>query len=492
MKPRIHRTHFILAGVALALGIAARLHGLALESATGDEVFTVSLLNAPSYPAFAKQSAIFDPTARLAPVYGIVAYAWAQVFGSGLLAGRALSVLLSVACIPLVYALGLRLAGGAIAAFLGSLLAAVSLPCVFYGQDIRFYALLQLLALVSMLAFAYAIESDCKWAWLIHFAANTALLWTHSFAPLLWLAQGAYLLCFHRRPCARWVGWTLAHMALLCLFAVWLMRLGYSPASEAAPYQDRLAGWRECGAAWLMFAGGRFSEENPAPYLPGGLSMDPLLGLALAAASLRLTWQAANRRHQAPEAFRGTVLIGLWLIVPLAALYVFSLEWRMVFYPRYAIYCAFPASLLLAAGATRGLRPATQAVLATLLVAASCYQVFALPKPFRADYQAAARDIHRDPDAAVHALKPFNARAAAYALGVGDYRTIENWGLPELCSETEAQAIEGRTVWVLFHRWDRTADFETAMQRAGLNAEKHRYAGMPPLIGYRVRRAEQH
>lgn len=490
MKPRMNRIHFVLAGGVLVLGLAARLHGLSLESATGDEVFILSLLNAPTYHAFAEQSATFDPTARLAPVYGLVAYAWSQLFGPSLLAARALPVLLSVACLPLLYALGLRMACGTSAAFLGSLLAALSLPCIFYGQDVRFYALLQLLSLLSMLGLVQAVETGGRPAWLVHFAANAALLWTHSFAPLLWLAQGAYLLCFHRRPFARWMGWTLAHVALLGLFAVWLMMLGYSPGNEAAPYQDRLAGWRECGAAWLMFAGGRFSEENPAPYLPGGFSMDLPLGLALAAASLRLIWQTAIHRIEAPGGFRGAVLLALWLFVPLAALYAFSLEWRMVFYPRYAIYCAFPASLLLAAGATWNLKPATQAILATLLIAASSYQAFALPRPFRADHQAAARDIRRDPDAAVHALKPFNARAAAYALGVGDYRTIENWGLPELCAETEAQAKAGRTVWVLFHRWDRTADFEIAMQRAGLDSKKHLYAGMPPLIGYRVRIAE--
>ncbi len=480
--------HGILMVLAMLVGLGVRLHGLSLESATGDEVFTVSLLGSSSLSAFLEQSAAFDPTARLAPAYGIVAYVWAQLFGSGLLAARALTVLLSVGCIPLVYALGLRLAGGWIPAFAGALLSALSLPGVFYGQDLRFYALFQFLSLISMVSFARAVETNGKGAWVLNLLANAAMLWTHSFAPLFWLCQGLFLICFRRRPMKHVAMWGLCHALLLGLLALWLARLGYSPESEAAPYQDRLAGWREVGAAWLMFAGGRFSEENPAAYLPGGFSMDILLGAALVVACLRLMWYTTRNREEEPHTFQGTILLGLWLGVPLVALYLFSLEWRMVFYPRYIVYCTFPASLLLAVGATRGLRSSAQAVLALVIVGISGVQTLSLPRPFRADYQAAARDINQDRNPAVHALKPFNARAAAYALGIADYRSIENWGLPELCAETAAQAKDGRVVWVLFHRWARIDDFESSLSKEGIEWIRHEYAGMPPLIGYRVQR----
>ncbi len=469
-------------GAALVLGLGLRLHALGAESATGDEIFILKLLGAKNVPAFLSQSFSLDPTARLAPLFGLLAYGWAALFGPGLFTARLLPVMLGLACIPLSYWLG-WVWSGRFAARTAAFLTAAALPQIFFSQDVRFYALFNLLSLLSIGSLAQWLRTNQdKWGW-AHGMLNAALLWTHAFVPVLWCAEALWLAWLDRRKLGPWLA---GHFFLLGLFAVWLGALDYSPSVESSAYHDRPASWREAGAALLMFAGGRFSEENPARYMPGGVSLDEPLGAALLALAAIAGLQAWRARDAKPGQFRGVALLVLWLHMPPLLLWMVSETWRMVFYTRYMLHAGFAALLLMSIGLASIPQAWLRRGLCLLVLGMLAWQALAIPRPFRADYQSAARDIRQDKNPSVHALKPFNARAAAHALDLPDYRAIENWGLPELCQETMDDAREGRPVWVLFHRWDRTGDFEQAMRNAGFRCERREWPGMPPLIGYRV------
>lgn len=485
--PRTRRAHLLLLAAITLLGMTLRVWRIGEESATGDEVFTLALLNAPGLQAFWEQSFAFDPTARLAPVFGTLAYGWACLFGPGLLAARMLPLLLGCVSIPLLYIFARRLAGPP-AGLIAALGLALSSAHRFYSQDVRFYALLCFLALLSMLLFVRALESGGRWNWTAYFLVNAALLWTHAFAPLLWLAQGAFFCVFFSKPLARLRAWAAGLALLLALFLAWLCLLHYAPETESAAYVDRPAGWREAATALLVFLGVRSSDENPAAYMPGGVSMDIVVGaLFLALASYWLAVTIRNRRAR-PEDFRQACLLLLWLGVPMAVLLFLSAGWRMVFYHRYILYSCFAAHLIVALAMVRLPRLSLRVTVGVLYFGLCGYQAVAMPRPERADYQQAARAIAGESaPCTVHALKPFNARGAAYALGLPSGDLIENWGLPELCAETVADLKDGKpAVWVLFHRWERTQDFERSMQAAGCAAAKTIYPGMPPLIAYRV------
>ncbi len=470
----------------LLLGLALRLWGLGGESASGDEVFTLTLLDAPDLGSFLERSFTYDPTARMVPGYGIVAYGWAQVFGPSMYSLRVLSILLSLGAMVLAFWLARQLCDHA-TALLATFFVAVSAPGVYYGQEVRFYALLGFLGVLSVALLVKALDSGGKRWWILYALANAAMLWVHAFAPLLYAVEGLWLLLFHRRPWKRLAAWALFHLALMACFALWLWLLRYNVEGETMLYYDRPAGWREVAAAVLVLAGTRFSNHSPAAYMPGGLSLGLPLGLLFVAGTAGYLAFVLVRGTQTER--RAAFLLGAWLILPAMGLLVLTYTWKMVFFERYVFYSCYAAALLLAAALMRLPKPRIRAAAVTLCCAAFLYQAIAAPRPFRADYEAAAAAIAAEPGPVrVHALKPFNARAAFFAADLTEEREVEFWGFREICAGTADAAQQGDTVWVLFRRWERTADFEKAMGGAGLSAERRLFEGVPPLVGYRVTR----
>ena len=484
------RQRALLLGVITAWAFLLRVHGIGGESATGDEVFALELLDSPTLSDFLTRSSSFDPTARLAPLYGIAVYGWAALFGPGMVAARLFSVFCGTACVPLLYCVGRRLFGER-AAWLSSALLATATVHIYYGQETRFYALLSLLSLLSMAAFLRAEQEGGRFFWGVNLAANAAMLWTHSFSPMFYLLQGAYLLLNRDRRWRRIAVWAAVHGTILVLFAVWLRILDYDPGTESLVYFDRPPGWKELASALVVFAGGRFSKENPAPYMPGYLSFDLVVGALFLLAAGVVVLHAFRRDGDESQADRrNTLFVFVWLFGPILLLFFVSKAWRMLFYPRYILYSSFPVYLLLARGCVGVPTRAWRRGLCGVLLCMGAYQALAIPRPWRPGYDRAAIDCRRDPEAAVLVLKPFNARAMAYVLGAERGRMVEYWGFRELCEAAGTEAAKDRPVWAVFYQWDNTNAFQAAMEARGLDATRHEYGGLPLLICYRVRLPE--
>src|SRR5947209_11083154 len=129
------------------------------------------------------------------PLYYIVAWLWARVVGSSELALRSLSAVLGAATVPAAYLVGRALAGRRLATSIGALTATSAL-LVWYSQEARPYALLVLLATLSLLLCLRADRLDRYAAWA--FVAMLALL-THYFAAFLFVPEGVWLVLRSRR-----------------------------------------------------------------------------------------------------------------------------------------------------------------------------------------------------------------------------------------------------------------------------------------------------
>jgi mannosyltransferase len=132
------------------------------------------------------------------PLYYVLAWGWARVFGVGEVDVRALSALAGVITVPVAYAAAARLAtprvGLLVAAF-----AAVSPLLVWHSQDARAYSVLVLLASLSLLTFARAL-ADARDRELGAWAVTAALaLATHYFAVFLVAGQALWLFAGHPR-----------------------------------------------------------------------------------------------------------------------------------------------------------------------------------------------------------------------------------------------------------------------------------------------------
>jgi mannosyltransferase len=173
---------------ATMIGGAIRFSTLNIQSFWDDEGFTVHLMRL----GFVDMLEGVSETEGSPHLYYVLAWGWAQIFGTGEWGLRALSALFGTATIPVVYlaarAIGSR-RGAAIAAFL----VATSPLLAWYSQEARTYALFAFLSALTFLAFTQALGGDTRS--LMWWAATASLaLAAHYFAIFIVVPEAAWLL----------------------------------------------------------------------------------------------------------------------------------------------------------------------------------------------------------------------------------------------------------------------------------------------------------
>lgn len=224
------RTTLVLAGLVV-ISAAIRFAGIAHQSFWYDESFTASLVHhSPS-----RMLGLLPQTELTPPLYYCVAWVWARIFGFGEAGLRSLSAVAGVATIPAVYGLASKLISRR-AGLIAAALATCNPLLIWYSQEARSYALLVLLATLSLLAFAHVrlqptLRLLCAWALAAALTIAThyygvlvvvpealALLWIHRFDRRVVIAVaavgafGAALMpiAFSQRPHASWIpAWPL-------------------------------------------------------------------------------------------------------------------------------------------------------------------------------------------------------------------------------------------------------------------------------------------
>ena len=154
------------------------------------------------------------------PLYYLLAFAWTKLFGTSEVAIRSLSALIGTATVPLAFATARRLVEER-AALVAAGLVAVNPILVWYSQEARAYALLVLLTVVSLGAFAVACRRPSVTPTRAHPSGHThpgagrqagrrgaLVLWaltsalaltTHYFAIFVILPEALWLLAVARR-----------------------------------------------------------------------------------------------------------------------------------------------------------------------------------------------------------------------------------------------------------------------------------------------------
>jgi mannosyltransferase len=216
------RADLYLLASLVVVAAAARFVALGHQSFWVDETVTATLLG-KSFPGMLAELPHSESTP---PLYYVLAWLWAKVFGTGEAALRSLSALVGTATVPVVFAAGRELVSRRTGLFAAAL-ATVSPLLVWYSQEARAYALLVFLGGLSLLFFARALHDGSVrtfgwWA----FASASALL-THYFAVFLIAGEALFLLYHHRR-----------RVAYLSAAAVAAVGLGLLPL---AAYQAKFA-----------------------------------------------------------------------------------------------------------------------------------------------------------------------------------------------------------------------------------------------------------
>jgi mannosyltransferase len=180
---RISRSHLRrigpIAGLT-ALAALLRFPTLGGQSYEGDELYTVWLVCMGLH-----RMVDTIPRSESTPhLYYLLAWVWERIFGPGEVGLRSLSALVGTAAVPVAAEVG-RVLVSRRAGIVAAALVAVNPLLVWYSQEARAYALLVLLAGLSLL-FLVRAQNDGRlralWSWAL---VSSLALATHYFAFFL-------------------------------------------------------------------------------------------------------------------------------------------------------------------------------------------------------------------------------------------------------------------------------------------------------------------
>jgi mannosyltransferase len=276
--------------------------------------------------------------------YYLLLHAVIALFGNGLFAVRSLSVLATTGGVAALCVLGLRLFDRRVALAAG-LLAAVSLPLVFWGQSARGYALMVASVTASFVAFAALVQRSAErrsaWGpWVAYVAFGVIGLYA-SFVAVLAIPAQLVVLWFEPRA-ARRVGAALIVIAACC---VPLLVLAVSRGSGQLFWVPHPNG---SGTLDVLYA---LASAGLRPSFPLTATSGPLL--ALTAVVVALVAVVIVGELTGPDRPRGAwapAVVLAWALVPFLVALVESSVGQSIYLPRNLLMSLPAVALLLALG----------------------------------------------------------------------------------------------------------------------------------------------
>ena len=349
--------------VAVILGALLRIYNLGDESIWLDEAYSIVVAQESSWRYLLFEHSGVDPHP---PLHYLLTKLWIVIFNNSEFSTRFLSVLLSLAAIPVVYYLGRhlfdRFVGG-----VAAVLMALSPFQIWYAQEVRMYALFVLLTAASFYALVRLLDTWSRDR-LIAYAVISALLgYTHVYGLFVLGTQGLFVLWRAYRvdtpretPLAvSFRQAVVAFGAIGTLLLPWLLalviRLNESTSRIAWISAPDLSAFRRAVTAVS------FGYTSDAGYQ---LTPPVIWILLLAAGCVFLAITRPSFRHfvateapdgeslELPEHVRPAVLLlALWAVVPVVAAWLVSVYVTPLFLLRPLIAVSPAVMLLFAVGA---------------------------------------------------------------------------------------------------------------------------------------------
>jgi mannosyltransferase len=258
-------------------------------------------------------------------------------FGNSALVIRLPSALASVATVALVSLIGLRLSGRR-SALASGLLAAISLPLVYWAQNARGYALMVAFVCGAYLVFI-GLQQRPRWSGWVAYAVLMSLATYSSFVAVLVIPAQLMLLAGRPRRQLRQFAGALAGMAVLCIPLIILAARRGSGQLFWVPRPTHETEVQVLQS--LTSAGLQPSFHATATTTP--LLICTLVLLAAIATAYLLDWKRGLGRWQVG-------LVVAWALVPVLLTFVYSLVFQPLFLPRNLLMSVPAVSLLLGAG----------------------------------------------------------------------------------------------------------------------------------------------
>jgi uncharacterized membrane protein len=291
------------------LGVAVRFSSLGLQSYHHDEVITAMRVIPGSFGDMLHSVKASESNP---PLYYVLAWAWAKVFGTGEVGLRSLTALFGAATVPVGYLIGRQLASRRAGLILAALVA-LNPMLIWYSQEARSYALLVFFGALSLLFFARALNT-ARGRDLAFWALASALaLCSHYFAVFPVAIEAVWLLLALRAH------WRVVVPALAAALASGLALLPLANSQnnpthiswiENSPLPERL--W-ETAVSFLVGETGHVIAEAPRERYA-------LVPLVLVAAALVLVAVRGVRRERQGAALGLALGLGVVALTAVAAL----------------------------------------------------------------------------------------------------------------------------------------------------------------------------
>lgn len=285
-RPRSFALPLALAGL-VAGAAALRFGSLGVQSYHHDEVITAMRVIPGSFTHMLHEVRVSESNP---PLYYVLAWGWAKLFGRGEFELRALSALFGTAVVPVAFLIGRQLASRRAGLVLAAI-AAVNPMLIWYSQEARSYALLVFFGALSFYFFLRALEEARGRDLALWAAASALALCSHYFAIFPVAIEAAWLLVSLR---------SFWRLVLPALAAIAVSGAGLLPLLGAQVNATHI-GWieksplstrfLEAGASFLIGETGHVIAE-PVRY---GYAVAP--ALAVVAALTLLAWRGSPRER---------------------------------------------------------------------------------------------------------------------------------------------------------------------------------------------------
>ncbi len=324
----------VLLLVTLLLGWGLRLWRVDYQELRGDETFGYFFSLRPT-------DEMAQATVELQEPHPIASYMiqheWLQWGGHGEFALRFLSVWFGLLALALIWRLGRALNLTSSAAWIATLLLAISPYAIWHSQDARMYSMSLALTLASTWLMVTWLQRQ-HWTWAIAYVLIS--LWalhTHYFSAFVLAAQNLFILVRAIwQPRLRFTlsNWLIWPTAIVFFYGPWLLRVS-----------ETLGNYRGNGDSPALL---NMLRRAASVFLVGeSMPSTQQLWWALLA-GLLVIWGAIGLARSGPNGRRTLLLLLLYLGVPLFAQW-WSAQERPIFNERYLIAAVPPFYLLIAA-----------------------------------------------------------------------------------------------------------------------------------------------
>ena len=376
------------------------------------------------------------------PVYVLLGYAWAQLFGTSEAATRSLSALAGVVAIGVMYLIGRELYRREVG-LLAALVMAVSAFQVWYSQEYRYYAVFELVVLFAVLFYVLWLKHGHTVDLIAYTVFSAVAAYVHTYAIFFYVGLGLHFLTQWRAQAPRRWLW-IASQVVIVLAVLPRILATFGTISTVIP--ENTVGGGTPVVDWLpvppLYAPLRtlinfmFIQRSYLSWTVIGIGVAVLLiGIAAYAFTRRTGWRDDVRATV--SAVRGLfdshlVLVLLWLVCPIGITFLLSHIFAPMYLDRFVITAA-PAWYLLIALAMWTLRRVVPVVLSVAVL------LILIGGVLWTYYTQDLKEQWRETAAFINAgIQPGDALALSYGIFPGDAFNIRDsfsWYYPAMTSD---------------------------------------------------------